>query len=161
MPVTRRIVLGGLPLLAACGFEPVFAPGGDAEALRGKILIDAPRDAVGFELVRQLEARLGQADGPRFSMGARISIEEDALAITPEAAITRFSVLGAVEYQLIDILDGRQVTAGRVESFTSYSNTGSPISTRAARRDARDRLMVILADKIVTRLLATEADWAA
>lgn len=160
MSLSRRTVLLSLPALAACGFDPVFAPGGSAEALRGKILIDAPRDTIGFELVRQLEARLGQPNGPKYSMGARISLEEDALAITPEAEITRFSVLGEVDFQVVDIIDGQQLTAGSVESFTSYSNTGSPVSTRSARRDARTRLMIVLADKIVARLLATEADWA-
>ena len=42
---------------------------------------------------------------------------------------------------------------GRTDSFTSYSATGSTAATQAAERDARRRLMVILADRVIDRLL--------
>ena len=50
--------------------------------------------------------------------------------------------------------DGAVVTQGNVGGFTGYSATGSTVATTAARTDAQDRLMVILADQIVTRLIA-------
>ena len=43
---------------------------------------------------------------------------------------------------------------GRVESFTSYSATGSTVATLAADTDAATRLRQILADQIATRLIA-------
>ena len=46
------------------------------------------------------------------------------------------------------------MTSGTVQSFTSYSATGSTIATLAAQRDARARLMQILADQIAQRLAA-------
>ncbi|WP_330449555.1 hypothetical protein FLP41_04955 [Paracoccus marcusii] len=46
------------------------------------------------------------------------------------------------------------ITQGRVSSFTSYSTTGTTISTLAAEGDARERLALMLADQVVTRLLA-------
>ena len=46
------------------------------------------------------------------------------------------------------------VTSGTVDSFTGYSATGSTVATRAARADAEERLTTILADQIVTRLIA-------
>ena len=52
-----------------------------------------------------------------------------------------------------------RVTGGRVESFTSWSATGSTVAGLTAEEDARLRLMRILADDIVARLLATSGDW--
>ncbi len=46
--------------LGACGFTPVYGPGGTGEGLRGAITIAAPDDREGFELVKQLENRLGR-----------------------------------------------------------------------------------------------------
>jgi LPS-assembly lipoprotein len=46
------------------------------------------------------------------------------------------------------------VAGGREESFASYSATGSTVAGLAAEEDAATRLMRILGDRIVTRLLA-------
>ncbi|MBL3565900.1 hypothetical protein JMM59_12930, partial [Rhodovulum sulfidophilum] len=55
---------------------------------------------------------------------------------------------------------GSVVQSGEVDSFTAYSATGSTVATRTAERDAYRRLMVILADEMVTRLLAGSGAWA-
>jgi LPS-assembly lipoprotein len=48
------------------------------------------------------------------------------------------------------------VTSGSVDNFTGYSATGTTVATLAAERDAQERLMTILADQIVTRLLTLD-----
>ena len=55
---------------------------------------------------------------------------------------------------MTDAATGRQITSGTVEAFTSYAATGSTVATQAAEDDARARLAVLLADMIVTRMLA-------
>ena len=65
----------------------------------------------------------------------------------------RFEIVGSADYTLTGP-DGAVVTQGNVGGFTGYSTTGSTVATTAARTDAQDRLMVILADQIVTRLIA-------
>lgn len=81
------------------------------------------------------------------------------MGITPENAITRYNLLGRVDWTLFGP-DGQRLTGGKVESFTSYSATGSTVAGLAAEEDAAFRLMRILADQIVTRLLATSSQWA-
>jgi LPS-assembly lipoprotein len=44
-----------------------------------------------------------------------------------------------------------------VQSFTAYSATGSTVAGLAAEEDAATRLMRILADQIVARLIAASA----
>ncbi len=154
----RRALLAAL-LLAGCGFTPVYGPGGSAEGLHGEIGIDAPRDAAGFTYVRQLERRLGLADTPRYRLGSELSYTEEELGITSDQVITRYQLVGGARFTLTEIATQEIVATGRVNSFISYSGAGTPVASRAARRDAEERLMVALADQVVSRLLATAGDW--
>jgi len=157
----RRTVLGLLAApLAACTFTPAYGPGGPAASLQGAIRIADPSDKNGFDLVGRLEDRLGRPQAPRFQLGYTITTTAVGVGITPQNAITRYHLTGAVDWVLSDNA-GTHVTAGRVESFTAYSATGSTVAGLAAEEDAALRLMRILADQIVTRLLATAGQWAA
>lgn len=152
----RTLILGLLALpLAGCGFTPAYAPGGPAAALQGAIRVDDPVDKAGFDLVERLEERLGRPQAPRYALAYRIETKPIGIAITPENAIRRYNLTGNVAFTLTDIATGAVVTQGRVGNFTSYSATGTTVSTLAAEEDAAYRLMRILADQMVTRLLAT------
>ncbi|GHE05366.1 hypothetical protein U879_02960 [Defluviimonas sp. 20V17] len=152
------IALAALPL-AACGFAPAYGPGGPAAGIRGKIRPDTPADRDAFDLVNQIEARLGRPQDARFTLGYTIRTRETGVAITPDNTTTRYDVVGSVHYTLRDAASGRVLGQGEAHSFTSYGATGSTVATLAARADAHRRLMVILADEIATRLLATSAQW--
>lgn len=146
--------------LAACGFSPVYAPGGSGTALLGAVLADAPTDKRAFDLVERLEERLGPSDVPRFKLSYEIATTPVGVAITTSNAVTRFNVTGSVAYTLRDAGTDAVLTTGRVRNFTSYSATGSTVAGLAAEEDASLRLMRILADQIVTELLATSGRWA-
>lgn len=155
----RRAFLTGVLALGAlggCGFTPVYAPGSEASALLNAIEVDPPRDREGYLLVRRLEERMGRAAAPRFGLSVGIRLEDERMAITAENVATRFNKLGKATYALRDMASGEVLTSGTVESFTGYSTTGSTAATRAAEKDATERLMTILADRIVTRLSAAE-----
>lgn len=109
--------------------------------------------------MRQLERRLGLPDVPTYRLSASIAIDEDELGITLDQTITRFNVVGEVTYTLTDASTGTAIASGTASSFTSYSATGTTVATLSAQRDARERLMVILADQITAELLATSSDW--
>jgi LPS-assembly lipoprotein len=148
------MALGAALALAACGYRPAFAPGSTASGLLEGVAVDAPGTRDAFSLVQRLEERLGRTGTPRFRLSYRIETDETGLAITPAGAITRFNVTGSVAYSLTRAEDGGEVAAGRVSSFTSYAASGTTVSTGAARSDAYLRLMRILADRIVTELVA-------
>lgn len=156
----RRTVLLAALALGGCGFTPVYGPGGAAEGLRGRIAFDEPADRPGFDLVRQLEERLGLPTDPRWRLSASIRRSEERIAITSEGVTNRFRILGRVEYALREIGTDRPVTSGAVENFASYSATRTAVATRAAQADAEARLMRILADQIASNLLATAGGWS-
>ena len=145
--------LAALPL-AACGFEPVYAPGSGASTLVGRTSFDTPVNEDTFDLVRQLERRLGRADSAQFTLSVVPSVAEEALAIVGSQSITRINIVGSANYSLRDTGTGQVLLSGTVDTFTSYSASGNTASTVAARRDARNRLMISLADLTVTKIEA-------
>ena len=155
MSLYSRRSLFALPLvLAACGFQPVYAPGGTGAKLQDQMLVDEPDTAEGYFLTRYIETRLGRGGDPRYALGLNIAVTEEGLAINELGDTTRFNLLGAVDYSLRDTQTGAVVSSGRVDGFTGYSATGSTVATLAAERDATERLMVILGDQIIARLFA-------
>lgn len=156
----RRLFLTGLAALAGCKFQPVYGPQGPARGLDGTIEVLAPSDRNSFELVRRLEERLGQPQAPRYALRYVINVTTDELAISTTQVINRYNLVGEIDFTLREIGADNVLTSGHVDNFTSYSATGTTVSTQTAERDAYDRLMIILADQIVARLLATSGAWA-
>lgn len=152
----RRLLLA-LPLvLAACGFAPVYGPGGSGTALQKNITVDEPTTPDGYLLTRHLETRLGRQDAGRFALSTTIATTKERLAINRAGDATRFNILGAVEYILRDTTTGAIVASGTVDNFTGFSATGTTVSELAAERDARERLMVMLGDQIIARLFVAD-----
>ncbi len=158
---SRRTILALIAApLAGCGFTPVYAPGGAAAALQGAVRVADPDTKNGFDFVERMEERLGRPEAPRYRLAYTITTTPIGVGITPDNAITRYNLTGSVDWTLADN-DGNTVTKGTEQNFTSYSATGSTVAGLAAEEDAAFRLMRILADQIVTRLLATAPQWAA
>ncbi len=153
---SRRTALLAPLALAACGFQPVYGTGGTGNALRNRVLVQAPDDRDSYLLVRELEERLGRAQTPAYELSLEIAKIEEDLAIDPAGDTRRFQLLGAAKYALTDTTTGRIVASGTVENFVGYSATGSTVATLAAEQDAQERLMTILADQVVNRLYAAD-----
>ena len=140
--------------MAGCGFAPAYAPGGNAARLQGQVSFDAPTTSQGFALTRQLTNRLGPAAAARYRLSYQVTTELKGLGVAQDNAILRYSLEGAASYSLHDAASDAVLLTGRAASFTSYSASNSTVATVTAERDAEERLMVILADQIVTRLWA-------
>jgi len=160
--LNRRTLLLLAPLaLVACGFTPVYAPGGSGDALYGQVTVQAPEDIPStsevdsYLLVKNLEQRLGRAGAGNYQLDLTLATRDEGQAITADDQTTRYSILGKASYSLTRQSDGKVVASGEVDNFTGYSATGSTVDTLASERDAHQRLMVILADQINTRILST------
>jgi LPS-assembly lipoprotein len=147
----RALILAPL-LLAACGFTPAYAPGGPGERLRDRIAVEAPETPEGFRLRARLEDRLGVARDGALVLTVELDGEIVAAAETPEGAITRYDLRGRARWRLLGA-SGEILAQGEATGFTGYSATGTAVATRSAEEDARERLVVLLADGIVARLL--------
>jgi LPS-assembly lipoprotein len=153
----RFLLLSAFAAVAGCGFTPAFGPGGAANALRGQVRAADPTDTDSFNLVRSIEDRLGLPKVSAYDLSYTIKTEVEGAGITPSNAITRFSLVGSVDWTLAAAGSDAVLATGRAESFTSWSATGNPISSLSAEDDARLRLMRILADQMVNQLIAASA----
>ena len=149
----RRALLAGLLALSACGLHPVYGPGGAAKKLFGQVSPVDPDTPDEFLFNRRIAERLGPAGGA-YELDYTLRIAVVAQGITPDEITTRYSLNGSADYKLTEAATGETVTEGQVSTFTSYSTTGTTVATLTAEYDARQRLARMLADQVVTRLLA-------
>lgn len=152
---SRRAALAVALLAAGCGFAPVYGPGGAGTRLHGQVRVADPQTADDYAFLRRLTERLGPAETGRYDLAYTLRVAVLPQAITPDEVTTRFSLNGTATYRLTDSATGATVAQGEVSNFTSHSTVGTVIATNAAEQDARNRLAVMLADQVVTRLLAT------
>ncbi|MGR3616945.1 MAG: LPS assembly lipoprotein LptE [Paracoccaceae bacterium] len=161
MSLFNRRSLFLLPLaLAACGFTPVHAPGGNGASLYGQINVQEPTTAYGYHLTRDLEERLGRTSSGTYDLTYVVRTNEQGQAVTPSGDTTRYSIVGEADFTLTRIADQTVIAKGKTGNFTGYSAEGSTVDVLAGERAARERLMLILADQIATQIYAT-ADTAA
>ena len=150
----RALLLAAAGGLAGCGFAPVYAPGGAGLSLRGAVRTTEPNTAFGFAFTRQIEERLGLPTQTQFDLSWTVAVSSKALALDGSNNIRRYNLEGRLDWRLTPAEGGAALLSGEESAFTAYSATGSTISTLESERDARRRLAVILADKVVARLLA-------
>lgn len=152
----RRTFLLGLAALplAACGFTPAYGPAGGATRLRGRIAVQNPVTREDFTFVSRFEQRLGRAQAPAYDLAFTLEATRESGGITAANETTRYTLQGKATYTLTDRASGARVTGGTVRAFTSWSATGTTVAGLAAEDDAARRLAVMLADQVITRLIA-------
>nr|WP_321249592.1 LPS assembly lipoprotein LptE [uncultured Ruegeria sp.] len=153
----RILPLAAALFVAACGFQPVYAPGGSGEALYGKVVVSAPNDVESYLLVQNLEQRLGRSaeQVEEYDLNVQVATTTLAAAITTTNEINRLTINGRANFTLVSKATGQVVASGSETNFVAYSAAGSTVSTLAGERAAKERLMVMLSDQIVNRLYAT------
>jgi LPS-assembly lipoprotein len=142
----------GLFILAAgCGFTPVFAPGGVGDHWQNKVVVDAPNSVIGFRMNARLSDIFGHATAAEYTLTIVPQVAPVPATITVDGDITRFNLTGNATW----VLSGQAGldVDGLVQTFTSYSATGSTVATQAAESDAQARLAIALSDLIVQQLL--------
>lgn len=157
----RLLSLGGLATLAACGFTPSYGPQGGASLLQGRLRVDDPLDRDAYLMTQQIESKLGRGAVADYGLSIAITTGETRKAVRADNITLRFNITGKATYALRDLATGAVVNTGTVQNFTGYSATSTTVATMAASRDARERLMVILADMITAKLIAAAPSFAA
>ena len=161
MSWSRRSLILTLPAaLAACGFAPAYGPTGAAEALAGTVRASDPTDKNSFDFVQHLEERLGRPTKPAYGLAYTITTAAIGAGITPDGAITRYNVTGGLDWTLTRLSDQTRMAGGHIDAFTSYSATGSTVAGQTAQSDAYLRLMRLLGDDLVMRLIAASTSLA-
>jgi LPS-assembly lipoprotein len=164
----RRAAGLGLALalaLAGCGFEPLYDPGGPAEAARGRIEIGVIEGGAGFAMRQRLVDRLGAAEAPTHRLEVDLSFARAGVAITERDVTSRFDAVGVADWRLVARGAGEPALAARERAVTGFSapstDTTSAFAVLSAERDAEERLALTLADRLALRVAVEAAAWSA
>ena len=158
---SRRWLLIGFLLLTACGYEPIYGVGKPANKIKGKIDVEVFNGRNAFELRDRLIERLGTLESePTYLLKYISSIKSKNLTISKDNDVTRYTLQGETNFDLVDLASKKVIYTNTIVSNTAYSATAGTYPTAAAERDANVRLSRDMADKIVTLLLITAKDWA-
>jgi LPS-assembly lipoprotein len=138
-----------LPLLAACGFHPLY---GDSrlEPQLSSIYVEPVAERDGYELRNQLINILGsngQTGGKAYRLKLVLNEANQGVALQNDTTITRYNDTLTVSYVLSDA-KGAQVTSGTQTSLSAYNVATSPYSTLSAQQDADKRAAQDIAERI-------------
>lgn len=157
---SRRWLLLGLLLLTACGFEPIYGVDKPANKIMGKIDVEVSNGRNTFELRDRLIERLGVLESdPNYLLKYTSSIKSKNLTISKDNDVTRYTLQGETNFDLVDLASKKVIYTNTIVSNTAYSATAGTYPTAIAERDANVRLSRDMADKIVTLLLISAKDW--
>ncbi|WGW04992.1 LPS assembly lipoprotein LptE [Tropicibacter oceani] len=155
----RKFLLGALVLgLGACGFTPVYGPQGTGNRLLGRIALEAPKTPNDYAFNARFEERMGRASSGPYLLSVKKTVDQQDLGSTSTGNTTRYRLLGRASYSLTDAGTKAVLIEGQTDGFTGYSTTGSTVATLAAERAAEQRLMVILADQVIDKLILQATD---
>ena len=149
----RTFLTAAAAALGGCGFAPVYAPQGAGGRLQNQIDLGDPDGEEEYLFARRFEERLGRGSGGAYRLDLTIDTSRDSLGTTSAGSTTRYRLDGTAAYTLRDAATDKTLLEGSSVAFTGYSATGSTVATLAAERDARERLMVILADQVIDEIL--------
>jgi LPS-assembly lipoprotein len=150
----RHFLLAGAAfLVSACNFTPAYGPDGAGSKLEGRIFIEAPSNKDTYLLTRRLETRLGRADSAPMTLSVSVSHRLDGLGATATGSSTRQHRKGTLRYTLSNSKTEKKIDSGKISNFVGYSVTGNTATSLAAERASEERLMNVLADQLVDRLL--------
>ncbi len=148
----RRMVLAGLMGLGACGFRPVYGPGGTGTALQGQVRAADPVTRADYQFLAAFEDRLGRPAPGRFDLAYRIAVARLDAGRIQGVGATRIVLTGTLDYTLAEA--GLERARGRVSAETAFSTTATQLAAQTAEDDAEARLARMLAEALVARLLA-------
>lgn len=151
----RRAALTGLialGALGACGFRPVYGPGGSGAALRGQVRAADPTTRAEQRFVAAFEDLLGRPEPGRFDLAYGLTVTRLDAGRIQGLGATRILLQGALDYTLAEA--GLERARGRVTAEAAFSTTATQLSALTAEEDAEVRLARMLAEALVARLLA-------
>jgi LPS-assembly lipoprotein len=152
-----RGLLLGIPLLASCGFQPLYAERGDVAAAdqlaavrieplpdrSGQVLYNALRDGLN---------PLGRPASPDYVLRIRLEEVSEELALRTDETATRVNLTLTASFALVPIEGKEPVFEGVSRTTTAYNVLASPYATLTSSEDARSRALDDLAREICQRL---------
>ena len=138
----------------ACGFTPALQSGSPGRELHGNFDVSVHGEREGHILETLLERRLQASESANLLLEAEIETETRRAAVAGAGGIDRMALDAVARYKIVDRSTMKVIQESSVEASVSYSRSDDAAAqSLASRRDAEDRAMQALADRIVAKLL--------
>jgi LPS-assembly lipoprotein len=162
MKYAAVLVFALMPVVAGCGFRPLYAvpgtPGGSMQATLGAIYVEPVPERLGYQLRNQLIDLIdgkSEAGGARYHLKLTLTTKSEAIGVQSQTttggitqtAITRYNDTLRCEYELSDAA-GTVLTKGVETGLSAYNVLNSPYATLAVQQDADRRAADDIADRI-------------
>ena len=137
-----------LPLLCACGFQPLY--GNNTAPQLSSIFVEDIAERNGFELRTRLIDILdsdGMQTNKRYRLKITLSESSQGIALQNDAAITRYNNRMEARFVLSDA-SGKEIYRGTQSELSSYNVVQSPYATLAAEQDSGKRAVQDMAERI-------------
>ena len=151
----RALALAALLALSGCGLQPMYAGGASGTVATGVSSIQvAPIPERAGRLVRNaLVDRLG---GESYSPAYRLEVELDddlsGFGIRGDSSVTRERRTLRARYRLVELATGQVVLDATAGSDAGIDVVSSEYATIAAEQTAQERLALVIADQMASRL---------
>lgn len=149
-----RVLIASLTLLlAACGFQPMYAPAGGGQAI-GPVQVSEIDGKAGHVLRRELTRILAVENGGATPATLEITISEQVtpLGIRRDESATRAELRLTANYILTPPTAGAQVMRGSVFTVVNYDVPPAAFGEIAAQDDARERAAETMAQRFRAEL---------
>lgn len=152
----RAALLPLLALLAACGFQPLYATNEAGEGLGADLRavqvaeVLGPPDASYYLQNAIAETLPGDAPA-RYRLGVSLREQQRAIAVTRSAESTRFEYVLNARYTIVDLETGDRRTQ-RLQAVTSYGVVESQFASLVGQEDAVRRAALELSRRLETDL---------
>ena len=156
----RVLALGAALVVAACGFEPMYAtnPAGSSvsrELASVEVVQQSTRlgQLIRNELVATI-VPVGQQEAQLYTLELLPRAAEEVTIRDFDTGVLRKSFRVEAAFRLSDALSGSELYAGRTFAQASYDRTDAPFADRQARVAAEERAAREVGSDIATRLAA-------
>lgn len=152
--------LAAAAMVAACGFQPVYAPGGSARSI-GPVTVTEIEGRTGFLVRQELQKRFqpGAQHAGAQPRTLTLKLQEDLIGVVSrlDGFAARSDLFGTVAYSLSPAEPGGAAISGFVQVSVGLNQDGAPFGDVALQSDAEQRLAVAIAERLYAELLLKAA----
>jgi len=151
----RALALAAFLALSGCGLQPMYAGGasGTVASSLSSIQVAPIPDRAGWLVRNALVDRLGgESSNPSYRLEVELDDDLTGFGIRGDSSVTRERRTLRARYRLVDLSSGQVVLDATAGSDAGIDVVSSEYATVAAEQTAQERLALVIADQMASRL---------
>jgi len=151
----RTLALAALLALGGCGLQPMYAGGssGTVASSLSSIQVAPIPERAGWLVRNALVDRLGgESSNPSYRLEVELDDDLTGFGIRGDSSVTRERRTLRARYRLVELSTGQVVLDATAGSDAGIDVVSSEYATVAAEQTAQERLALVVADQMTSRL---------